>query len=476
MKKKIWIFIGLFVIVFIVGGGLLLYSWGVFATSFKKANNDTLVTKQQTLPIPPLLEDKNPAPNKAEFEITARDGTMEFFEGIITNTRGYNGNFLGPVIRVRTGEEVSVKVTNELDESTTLHWHGLEVDGENDGGPHNEIKPGETWNPMFTINQPAATLWYHPHQMHKTGKQVYEGMAGLFYIEDEVSDSLKIPKEYGVNDVPLIIQDRRFDGDGQLDYELGMKDSIVGFEGHTILVNGAVNPFVEAPQGMMRLRILNGSNGRIYNLKFSNGQEFYQIASDGGFLEKPVRMDSLTVGSGERAEILVDFSKVAMGETVELQDQGISFMSFVVNQASDKVYSIPEKLTTIEKIDERKATTKREFNFQGTGSTVSINGVQMDMDRIDEEVNLGSTEIWEVGNFTGQTHPFHAHGVQFQILDRNGNPPPDNEAGWKDTFLVKPGENVRVIATFKHEGIFMYHCHILEHEDAGMMGQFLVEP
>lgn len=165
-----------------------------------------------------------------------------------------------------------------------------------------------------------------------------------------------------------------------------------------------------------------------------------------------------------------------MGETVELQDQGISFMSFVVNQASDKVYSIPEKLTTIEKIDERKATTKREFNFQGTGSSVSINGVQMDMDRIDEEVNLGSTEIWEVGNFTGQTHPFHAHGVQFQILDRNGNPPPDNEAGWKDTFLVKPGENVRVIATFKHEGIFMYHCHILEHEDAGMMGQFLVEP
>ena len=475
MKKKIWISIGTVAILLIIGAVYLLHTWGVFATSFKEANNDTLEVKQQPLPIPQLLEDKNPDPNKAEFEITAQEGSMEFFDGTITKTRGYNGDFLGPVIRVRTGEEVSVKVTNELDESTTLHWHGLEVDGKNDGGPHSEIKPGETWYPEFTIEQPAATLWYHPHQMHKTGKQVYEGMAGLFIIEDEVSDSLDIPKDYGVNDVPLVIQDRRFDKEGQFDYELGMKDSIVGFEGDTILVNGAVNPYLEVPQGMVRLRILNGSNGRIYNLEFSNKQEFYQIASDGGFLEESVKMNELTLGPGERAEILVDFSNLVKNETVELLDQGINFMSFVVSKDSDKEYSVPGKLTTIEKIEESKATTTRVFNFQGTGSSVSINGEQMDMDRIDEEVKLGATEIWEVGNFTGQTHPFHAHGAQFQILERDGNPPPANESGWKDTFLVAPGENVRVIATFKHKGIFMYHCHILEHEDAGMMGQFSVE-
>ena len=163
MKKKIWISIGTVAILLIIGAVYLLHTWGVFATSFKEANNDTLEVKQQPLPIPQLLEDKNPDPNKAEFEITAQEGSMEFFDGTITKTRGYNGDFLGPAIRVRTGEEVSVKVTNELDESTTLHWHGLEVDGKNDGGPHSEIKPGETWYPEFTIEQPAATLWYPIH-------------------------------------------------------------------------------------------------------------------------------------------------------------------------------------------------------------------------------------------------------------------------------------------------------------------------
>ena len=226
---------------------------------------------------------------------------MEFLEGKITETKGYNGDILGPVIRVHEGEEVSVSVTNEIGEDTTLHWHGLLVDGENDGGPHSGIKPGDTWNAQFTINQPAATLWYHPHQMGKTGEQVYEGMAGLFYIEDQVSESLDIPKEYGVNDIPLVIQDKRFDEDGQFDYDLSMNDSIVGFQGEIIMVNGAINPYLEVPQGMTRLRLLNGSNGRTLDLKFSDNQKFYQIASDGGFLEQPVEMDKITLSAGERA-------------------------------------------------------------------------------------------------------------------------------------------------------------------------------
>ena len=453
----------------------LLQSLGIFGTAFKAANNESIITKETPLPIPPLLEDTNPDPTKAEFHLTAENSTVEFFEGVETKTKGYNGDILGPVIRVRKGEEVSVKVTNQLGEETTIHWHGLLVDGENDGGPHSGIKDGETWHARFTIKQPAATLWYHPHQMGKTGMQVYEGMAGLFIIEDEVSESLPIPKEYGVNDIPLIVQDKHFDDDGQFDYELGMADQIVGFEGDTLLVNGAINPYVEVPQGITRFRLLNGSNGRNLELRFSNKQEFYQIASDGGFLEKPVEMDEIILGPGERAEILVDFSKMKKGDRVQLLDQGVVFMDLLVNTDPEKMYKIPETLAEIKKISPSIAGKTREFIFQGTGKKVNINGKQMDMDRIDEKVEIGSTEIWEIGNYTGQTHPFHAHGVQFQILERDGNAPPENEQGWKDTFLVEPGENVRVIATFTEPGVFMYHCHILEHEDAGMMGQFQVE-
>ncbi|MBT2710975.1 multicopper oxidase domain-containing protein [Bacillus sp. ISL-47] len=439
------------------------------------------------LPIPPMLEDANPDPNKAEFHLTAQESEKEFLKGKATKTLGYNGDYLGPVIRVRAGEEVSVKVKNDMSTGTTVHWHGLEVDGDQDGGPHSGIQPGDTWNPQFTIKQPAATLWYHPHLLHTTGEQVYMGLAGLFYIDDEVSDNLDIPKEYGVDDVPLIIQDKQFDANGKYEYNLGMHDVMMGLQGEAILVNGTVNPYMEVPRGKVRLRLLNGSNARIYNFTLSSGQSFQQIASDGGFLEKPAEMSSLILSSAERAEVIVDFSDYNEGDVVYLTDQGTPFMKFVVTEKEGRDYAIPANLTDIPEIDPESAVRTREFVMQGMGRNVNINGKQMDMNRIDEEVKLGDTEIWEIsndgsgmmggmmGDNGGMAHPFHAHGVQFRILDRNGNPPPPNERGWKDTILVNPGEKVRAIATFDHEGVFMYHCHILEHEDAGMMGQFKVK-
>ena len=445
-------------------------------------DNQSISTEEIPLPIPPLLKDENPDPNKAEFQITAQNSTKEFIPGRKTETMGYNGDYLGPVIRVRKGEEVMVKVGNELnDEITTIHWHGLEVDGDKDGGPHSGIQPGETWSPEFKIEQPAATLWFHPHPEQQTGRQVYNGLAGLFFIEDDVSERLDIPKDYGVNDVPLIIQDKRFNADGSFQYKLGMHDVMNGLQGNTMLVNGAINPFLEVPKGMIRLRLLNGSNAGVYELNFSNNQTFYQIASDGGFLEKPVEMNQIIVGPAERAEILVDFSEFEKGDEIQLLNQGSSFMKFAVNEEKQKEYTIPNQLTTIEAIDVDKAVATREFAFQGMGPNVNINGKQMDMNRIDEQVNLNDTEIWEISNDSGMgmmggmAHPFHAHGVQFQILERDGNPPPPNEMGLKDTILVNPGETVRAITTFNHSGVFMYHCHILEHEDAGMMGQFEVE-
>ncbi|SEA24536.1 Multicopper oxidase with three cupredoxin domains (includes cell division protein FtsP and spore coat protein CotA) [Thalassobacillus cyri] len=445
-----------------------------------QAEENAVKVEAAQLPIPPLLEDKNPDPDKAEFHLTAQQSTKEFLKGKETETLGYNGDYLGPVIKARKGEEVSVKVKNKLDEATTVHWHGLEVNGKQDGGPHSGIQSGESWNPKFTIDQPAATLWYHPHLLHKTGEQVYMGLAGLFYIEDEISESLDIPKEYGVNDIPLVIQDKQLFENGTYEYDLTMHDIMMGLQGNVVLVNGAIQPYLEVPKGKVRLRLLNGSNAKTYDFQLSDGESFQQIASDGGFLEKPVEMSGLTMSAAERAEIIVDFSDYETGDIVELSHQDYDLMKFVVTDQESKEYTIPEKLTDIPEIDTDTAVRTREFVMSGMGRSVSINGKQMDMDRVDEEVKLGDTEIWEVSNdgsgmMGGMPHPFHVHGVQFRIIDRGGDPPPPNERGWKDTVNVYPGEMVRLIATFDHSGLFMYHCHILEHEDSGMMGQYEVD-
>lgn len=450
--------------------------------SNKDMKNGSLSVDENPLPIPPILEDENPDPDKGEFTLVAQKGSMEFFEGKSTDTFGYNGDYLGPVIRVKKGDNVSVKVKNELDEATTLHWHGLEVDGEDDGGPHNGIQPNTTWAPEFTIEQNAATLWYHPHLLHKTGEHVYKGLAGLFLIDDDKSKKLNLPDKYGVNDIPLIIQDKQLDQNGQFDYDLSMHDVMMGLQGDAIMVNGAINPYVEVPKGKVRFRLLNGSNARIYQFALSNGEEFYQIGTDGGLLEEPVKLNSLILSSAERAELIVDFSQYEKDETVELTDQGTPIIRFVVTGEEKGPKELPSQLVDIPEVDESMAARTREFVMSGMGRNVTINGKQMDMDRIDEQLKLHETEIWEIsneglgmmGNNMGMAHPFHGHGTQFLILDRDGNPPPPNEQGWKDTILVAPGEKVRAIATFNHKGLFMYHCHILEHEDAGMMGQFNV--
>jgi blue copper oxidase len=494
LMKKIYLYIA-FILIVLVGAIFLI-------TTITKDPQDKTETKSnedisslvesKPLPIPPILEDLDPDPNKAEFHLTAQKGKTEIIDGVKSNTLGYNGNFLGPIIRVYEGEQVKVKMTNNLDEATTLHWHGLRVDGEADGGPHSGIKPGETWEPEFTIEQPAATLWYHPHMMQMTAKQVYEGLSGLFIIDDKVSDNLAIPKDYGINDFPLIIQDKKLDSSGDLAYNPGMNDIMMGLYGNAFLVNGAISPYLDVPKGMVRLRLLNGSNGRTYEFELSNGQAFYQIASDGGLLEKPIEMTSLRMSPAERAEILIDFSVLETGDVVKLMDAGtelsdtvsekteVELMEFVVSDPPSEVYEIPEQLTTIQRTNPDSAVVTRDMVLAGVGATLTINDKIMDMTRIDEVVKWNDTEIWEVKNQRtglngGMPHPFHLHGVQFQILDRDGTPPPANESGWKDTILVHPGETVRIITKFTHKGIFMYHCHILEHEDAGMMGQYEVK-
>ena len=467
---------------------------------------------------------------RRQFHLTVAEGTQEFLPGKQTPTAGVNGPYLGPTLRLRRGEDVDLVVQNKLDEMTTMHWHGMHVPARMDGTPHQRIEPGESWTASFEVHQQAAPLWYHPHPHGATGRQVYRGVSGLMWIDDDESDALDLPKTYGIDDIPLVIQDREFDSDGAFRFAVNQG----AVYGNTMLVNGTWSPFLRVEARRIRLRLLNGSNARIYYIGFDDGREFHQIATDGGFLEAPLQTNRVTLAPGERAEVLVDFSdgaevvlrsypEAGLLETIRAYWVGIGtgnlqLLKIVPIPPSRASHGLPERLRPIPRIDGAQAAKTRPMVLagplqrgpggqggrggrggraarvgqggqgeqgeqggrgRGVGPVgIPINGKTMDMARIDEVVRLGDIEIWEVSNRGGQPHPFHVHLVQFQILDRNGRPPSAAERGWKDTVLVPPGGLVRIIMRFERyadpQVPYMYHCHIMEHEDNGMMGQFLV--
>ena len=457
----------------------------------------------------PALDTGRLQDNVRIFDLATQAGMTEFLPGRSTPTIGVNGSFLGPVLRFRAGEQVSINVKNQLPFDTTLHWHGLHVPAKADGGPHQVVTQGTTWSPRFEIKQKAGLFWYHSHLMEHTGEQVNLGLAGPIIIEDEESTALGLPFEYGVDDIPLVIQDRRFRADGRFDYLSAMPDMMMGFKGNVILVNGTVSPYFDVRRKRTRLRLLNGSNSRIYNIGLSDGRPVTQIASDGSLLEKPVQRKTVRLGPGERAEILIDLDAnstttltsnpdtIAGGMMMGMAGNSETFpiLQLRSGAASGGISPLPARLIQVPNWDPAKAERRRSFRLDmgmmgmmggrggmmgrgGMGGGMTINGKAMDIERIDERVHLGAIEIWTVQNPTPLAHPFHIHAIQFRILDRNGAPPLPHELGLKDTVLVDPGESVRIITRFDDyadaERPYMYHCHILEHEDAGMMGQFIV--
>lgn len=317
-------------------------------------------------------------------------------------------------------------------------------------------------------------MWFHPHFAGTTADQVYFGLAGLIYIEDETSDKLNLPTEYGVDDIPLIIQDRNFKSGGSFDYRTSMMGPEPGSE---ILINGTIKPYFKISEEKTRLRVLNASNSENINLELSDKSSFQQIASDGGFLEAPITKNSLILAPGERAEIIVDFKNTDQ-KNIYLMNNNKKILDFRISDNLKQSENIVDSLAVIDEIKLNENPIKREFIMESMGINGTINGKYFDMERIDEEVQLNESEIWTIRNIGGmmQTtgHPFHVHSTQFQIISRNGKKPSLEEQGFKDTVFVKSGEEVVIRVIFKHKGIFMYHCHILEHEDNGMMGQFRV--
>ena len=477
-------------VVVLLGGAYLFRDQ--FLNDGNPSSTATDVIRGQRLPIPPLLAGTE-IDGKQVYDLTMRQGSMSYVSGKQTATFAYNGDILGPTLLVHKGDDVVINVTNQLGEPTTTHWHGIHLPAIMDGGPHQAIEHGDTWHAQYTITNGEATFWYHPHLEGKTAEHVYAGLAGFFIVKDPESE-LGLPDQYGTDDIPLVVQDKTIDADGSFNYP----GTDFGVKGDQILVNGAVTPVFEAPAQLVRFRLLNGSNARFYNFGFDDDRQFHQIGTDGGLLESPVPLTRLRLSNGERAEILVDFSgqensqvrlmsfsseldginPIWNSNAMDKSDFEVMTVN-VVSPTANPITVLPASLAIVSRLQEAQASRTRPFVLEmGFSGPMKINGVSMDMDRIDQTVRVDDTEIWEVTNSSDLPHPFHVHDVQFLVLTRDGSPPADNEAGWKDTVLVMPRETVRIITHFSDytdpDNPYMFHCHILEHEDAGMMGQFLV--
>ncbi|MCM3711091.1 multicopper oxidase domain-containing protein [Sporosarcina luteola] len=434
-------------------------------------------TGENELKIPTMLEQDDG--EDVVYTVRAQKGKTEIFNGTETETYGYNGSFLGPMLRFEKGDKVKIRTINELDEATTFHWHGLEVPADVDGGPHDALEPGEEKVIEFEVTQEASTLWFHPHPEGKTSEQVYNGLAGLIYIEDDNSKSLGLPSVYGENDIPLIFQDRKFDDKKQLNYSAAKNED--GTIGDTLLVNGTLNPKLTVNKEKVRLRLLNGSNARNFTFKLNTGDSFVQIATDGGFLNEPVTLKEVTLTPSERAEIIVDFSQIDTEKDLALTNEdGSILLPFEVLDQSRAISKIPGVMNDISLTEEEMdLPVTKKIELFGMMDMVTINGKKYDPERIDFTQQQGVMEVWEIYNkpddMGGMIHPFHIHGTQFKIISRNGEAPPENERGWKDSISIHPDETVKIAIQFNHKGVYMFHCHILEHEDNGMMGQVKVE-
>ncbi len=438
------------------------------------------------LAIPPLAPSTVTPDGERVFTLEAQTGTTEFVDGVATPTSGFSQSYLGPTLIAERGERVAVEIDNQLQEPTTVHWHGMNLPADMDGGPHSMIEPGDGFRAAWTVDQPAATLWYHPHPHGATERQVRAGMSGLMLVRDDAESALPLPRTYGVDDVPVVVSDVTLDGSGAFRHD---ESSFVGKLGDQLLVNGTLEPYLDVTTDLVRLRLVNASSARVYQFALEDERPVSLIASDGGLLSATVQVTSVRLSPGERAEIVVPLEA---GETVRLQSQqpdlgdvGLSFGSIGAQDSFDVLQLraattlqtrgiVPATLVDLPAPDESAAVTERDFVLDDT----EINGLSMDMGRIDVTAELGSSEIWVVSNAMSLPHNFHIHGPQFRILTVDGAAPKPALAGLKDTVYLEPSVTYRLLVTFDHPADptapFMFHCHLLQHEDEGMMGQFVV--
>ncbi|MDR4518625.1 MAG: multicopper oxidase domain-containing protein [Nitrosomonas sp.] len=497
--------------------------------------------------------DKNFKPD-VELELYAETAEVPILPGPQTHVFRYTGKllkgppnsiktlpgYLGPILNFERGQKVRIFFYNTLTEPVITHWHGLHVPQKMDGHPMYEILKGERYVYEFEVDNPAATYWYHSHTHEMTATQVYQGLAGLITVRDDAEKKLDLPaNEY---EIPLVIQDRRFTQGNQLHYLHGMHQRMIGFLGDTILVNGQADSTIPVKTRAYRLRLLNGSNSRIYKLGWEDGTPVTVIGTDGGLLEKPETLPYLMLAPAERAELWVDFSGRKTGSELTLKNlsyqgggpqmgrmggmgmgmgrggmggmggmggglpQGKSFpiVKFKITEHVSDSPQLPEKLVSIQRLSAKDLTNPektlpiaigmRHMSFQLNGRTFKMDDY-LDIEKIPvntiQKIRIyhdggmgGGRGMGMMGMMRAMPHPIHLHGQQFQILSRKNSK--ENSAydtvkkgfiqnGWKDTVLVMPGEDIEIIKPFQdYTGLFLYHCHNLEHEDMGMMRNYYV--
>ncbi|KRL85634.1 cell division protein [Lacticaseibacillus pantheris DSM 15945 = JCM 12539 = NBRC 106106] len=434
-------------------------------------------TPPQPLAIPAIATPDRVDGKDVYYTITAQTGEVQLLPGAKTKTWGYNAPLLGQTFVYRDGQTIHLHLVNHLPEVTTFHWHGLDIPGPiEDGGCHAPVYPGESRDVTFTINQPASTDWLHAHPCPSTAEQVWHGLAAMAIVQDEHEESLPLPRNYGVDDIPLILQDRRFHEDNQWDYRADYDPD--GVQGPTAMINGTINPYFDVTTQKVRLRILNGSNRREWRLHFSDDLQFTQIAGDNSLLPTPVPFTHLMITCAERQEIVVDFGQYQPGDEVTLYSDDVPIVTFRIRDFAPDTTTIPEHLFDVPEYKVDPELPVKNVVLSGMDEEVMIDGKKFDMQRIDYEMPMGQAQIWDITSTNtmvgGMIHPYHMHGTAFQVISRNGHAPYPNETGLKDTVSINPHEHVRIKVLFNVPGVFMYHCHIIEHEDGGMMAQIKV--
>jgi len=455
------------------------------------ASNDTT---HYILWIPPTL-------TGTTFNLNLANSTKQLNTGAATATMGYNGNsFWGPTLIMNKGDNVQINVTNNLADQTTVHWHGFHIPAIMDGGPHQIINAGAAWSPNFQVKNNAGTYWYHPHLHQKTQEQLTKGAGGFIIVKDPIESALALPRTYGTDDIPLILTSRRYNTDNSFD--------LTTTYGDYLLANGTPNAEISLPKQFVRFRILNAEIERSYNVGFSDDRTFYVIGNDGGLLNAPVQVTRVKLAVGERVEILVNLGNDVVGSSLDMKsfNSGQTFgypggepassgnFGSLLNNIDFPVLHIKIAATTSNPITTLPATLANNVywtNADVTNSrTITITGGQAGsaftfdnntygFTTINQNIQLNAIEKWTIVNNNIFGHSFHVHDVQFKIISRSLGTVAAYESGWKDVVYIPLGESVSVIAKFDDfsSGVnpYMYHCHFANHEDGGLMGQFLVQ-
>ena len=443
-----------------IGSGLL----------FAPIASSLLSCHYSTAPVPQRLSQPLRFPSAIKGgSLIATIGRADLWKGISSQAFLLNDSFPGPTIRMRKGDMFSLNYVNQLNESSNIHWHGITSPAGMDGHPKYAADSGKSLSYSFPILDRAGTYWYHAHPDRQTAKQAYMGIAGAFIIHDSEEDSLLLPQD--IYDIPLIIQDKRLNLNGEMIYSPDDEDMLTGYLGDIVLVNGTPNAYHETATTLYRLRLINASNARIYKIGFSDGRAISLIANDGGLLDKPISVTSVFLSPGERADVLVDFSQDALGGSVTLkslyfdfnsthqnptfpQGKELELLRFNIKIPSSLKIDVPSTLIPFERLTEAQAVNTRIFpltmDHSRTFGRHQIDGKVFDINRTDYQVKLGDIELWEFQNEGDSVHGMHVHGMQFQIVERlfGSGPLQPNDLGWKDTVYIGPNEVVRILIRF----------------------------